>query len=134
MTSDSDNNMDLTPNFLQTVDITDPKNKSNDVVSSKDLLAAQALSLCDTDQIMDELLSRMYPDQSPAITALDSFKVNMLLTELSYRAQKIALVLIEAQSAIAMSELLLSAGSLFKTDRAVLDGYTPVTGSKDDYK
>jgi nicotinamidase-related amidase len=53
------------------------------------------------------------------------------LTELIYRAQKIALILVDAQNTMIMSEFLLSAGGLFTTSHQNLDDNT-LTGSKDD--
>ena len=100
-------------------------------IDYRDLVAAQALALCDTDQIVNEITSRCHPDEKIVETVLKDFKTNMLLTELSYRAQKIAMTLIEAQNMITMSEMMFSMGSLFPMNHQDLDGYY-LTGSKDD--
>ena len=87
--------------------------------------------MCDTDQIMEELIHRMRATQESQETILKDFKTDMLLTELTYRAQKIALTLIEAQQMITMTGFLFSGGNLFGSSYCDLDGYT-LTGSKDD--
>ena len=94
------------------------------------MIAAQALTLCDTDQIMEEVLYRMRTPEAQG-TVLKDFKTNMLLTELTHRAQKIALTLVEAQNILALSEYLFSDGALFNSGYQNLDGYA-LTGSSDD--
>ena len=95
------------------------------------MIAAQALSLCGTDQIVDEVSARTYSSGKPPETGLKDFKTNLLLTELAYRAQKIAMTLVEAQNMLVMSELLFSGDGLFPTTFQDLNGYS-LTGSKDD--
>jgi adenosyl cobinamide kinase/adenosyl cobinamide phosphate guanylyltransferase len=121
----------LTPNFLKTGNFTGNAPEGDSLLNERDLIAAQALSLCDTDQITDEIATRIRPHENPSPTALESFKTDMLLTELSYRAQKIAMILIESQNMIAMTELLFSGGNLFPTNSQDLDGYNMISGSSD---
>jgi hypothetical protein len=105
--------------------------EGDSLLNERDLIAAQALSLCDTDQIADEITSRIRPHENLPPTVLESFKTDMLLTELSYRAQKIAMILIESQNTITMTELLFSGGDLFPTSSQDLDGYSMTSGSSD---
>ena len=122
-------NTHLTPNFLETLDPLG--NKHEVLMNPQDLIAAQALTLCATDQIMEELIFRMKTSLTAKRTILSDFKTNMLLTELAYRAQKIALTLVEAQSILAVSEYLFTDGNLFTSSHKDLDGYS-LTGSNND--
>lgn len=121
----------ITPNFLKTGNFTMSAPEGDSLLNERDLIAAQALSLCDTDQIADEITSRIRPHENLPPTVLESFKTDMLLTELSYRAQKIAMILIESQNMITMTELLFSGGDLFPTNSQDLDGYSMTSGSSD---
>ena len=121
----------MTPNFLKTVSFAGSMTEEAGLLNERDLIAAQALSLCDTDQIADEIATRLRPHENLPATTLETFKTDMLLTELTYRAQKIAMILIEAQNMIAMSELLFSGGNLFPTVAQDLDGYNMSSGSND---
>ncbi len=121
----------LTPNFLEMGKFVGNGTPGATELSGRDLIAAQALTLCDTDQIVAEVTNRLRPSETHTETVLASFKTDMLLTELTYRAQNIALVLIEAQNMIAMSEFLLSGHNLFQTSSFDLDGYKLASGSND---
>jgi hypothetical protein len=122
----------ITPNFLKTINFSGKVDQGPGLLNDRDLIAAQALSLCDTDQIADEIALRLRPYENLPPTILKSFKTDMLLTELTYRVQKITMILIETQNMMSMTQFLFSGGDLFSTDFQDLDGYNIPSGSIDD--
>ena len=121
--------------------LTDIKNLSipldKEELTARDIMEAQAIFHASTDDIYDELMNRLLAPTGSPNTGLESFRTEVLFSEMTERLQKLTLAVTFVQNSLMLGHAALSTGDLFHlTHRPDLDGYkleseSNITGSAD---
>lgn len=106
-------------------------------LTARDIMEAQAIFHASTDAVYDELMNRLLMSESGPVTGLESFRTEVLFSELTDRLQKLTVAVTLVQNSLMMGHAAFSTGDMFHlTHRSDLDGYkmeseSNITGSAD---